>query len=185
MSTISSIWAQDSNGVLGTGSDMCWRVPADFAHFKEATMGSPIIMGRLSFEALGRPLPGRTNIVLTRRDDYHPDGVLVAASIDQALQLANDSPQSDGYIWITGGAHIYAQTMDIVDELVITDLDFDARREGACAGHDDLVYAPDIDPELWRVDPNRSDDDWRDKSGDARWKCTTYVRRNTTADHAS
>lgn len=171
MSRICAIWAQDVNGVLGTGTGMCWHVPADFKHFKETTMGSPIIMGRLSFEALGKALPGRTNIVVTSRQDYDAPNALVAHSIEQAIDMANHCPMTNDTIWITGGGHIYEQTMPIVDELVITHLDFDASN---CGTH--LVHAPSIDPDVWVVDPAQSDTVWREKSGDARWKCVVYKR---------
>ena len=165
MTTIASIWAQDKNGVLGTGTSMVWHVPADFAHFKASTLGCPIIMGRRSFEALGAPLPGRTNIVITRSHLYEADGIDLVYSIEAALKRAQDKAEADNapYVWITGGAHLYAQTMDLVDELVVTDLDLDIEAS--------------IDPTVWAVDPQRSDSEWNEQSGDARWKVTTYVRR--------
>lgn len=176
MTTIASIWAQDKNGVLGTGTSMVWHVPADFAHFKASTLGCPIIMGRRSFEALGAPLPGRTNIVITRSHLYEADGIDLVYSIEAALKHAQDKAEADDapYVWITGGAHLYAQTMDLVDELVVTDLDLDIE---ASNPDTPLVHAPAIDPTVWAVDPQRSDSEWNEKSGDARWKITTYVRR--------
>ena len=142
MTKLGAIWAQDCNGIIGTGTAMSWHVPADFRHFKESTMGCPIIMGRRSWEALGRALPGRT-----------------------------DAP----YIWITGGAQLYAETLPLLDEAVVTDLELDVAAsapEGST-----FVYAPPLDPALWRRDEERSDAEWRERSGDARWKVSTWVQR--------
>lgn len=169
-----SIWAEDQNGVIGDGNSMMWHVPADFKHFKESTIGCPIIMGRASFEALGGPLPGRVNIVITRSPDYEAAGALVAHSIAEALELGSQAAENTGAktIWITGGGSVYHETMDQVDELVITDLDLEIPGEGRA-----LVRAPTIDPKVWRMDTERSDSEWRSRSGDARWRITTYVRR--------
>ena len=172
---IASIWAQDSTGLLGSGTGMLWRVPADFAHFKTSTMGCPIIMGRASWESLGRALPGRLNIVITRDAGYEALGALVVASIDEAVAAAREYACEKGSsaVWVTGGGQVYRQTMDMVDELVVTDLDCVIPvAEGA-----PRVDAPEIDPNVWVADPQRSDSQWRERSGDARWKVTTYVRR--------
>lgn len=174
--TLASIWAQDRRGVLGDGKGMLWRVPADFAHFRKSTMGCPVLMGRTSFEALPSSLPGREIIVLSRRRDYAPEGVLVTDSLPEAIDLARTEASKMGakVAWITGGASLYQQTMDVVEELVVTDLDF-VVPENTAEGQ--LVYAPRIDSEVWRVDRARSDEAWREASGDGRWKVTTYVRR--------
>lgn len=166
---IGMIWAQDANGLLGTGTGMVWRVPADFAHFKQTTMGNPVIMGRASWEALGdaAPLPGRKNIVITHKPMYHAPGAEVANSLEDAIMLAR---WSSNQIWIAGGGQVYAEAMGIADELIVTDLDM------AFEAGDKAVYAPRISPRQWTVDPSRSDSEWREKSGDARWKVTTYVR---------
>lgn len=171
---IASIWAQDTNGLLGSGSGMLWHVPADFAHFKQATMGSPVIMGRSSWEGLSGPLPGRLNIVLTSSRGYRAEGARVAHSLSRAIGIATDEGEHGGAaIWIAGGASVYAQAMDVVDELVVTDLDLSV----PVGPGDPAVYAPAIDPTTWSVDPARSDTGWRERSGDARWRVTTWVRR--------
>ena len=140
-------------------------------------MGCPIIMGRRSWEALGRALPGRTNIVITRRPGYEAEGALVASSVDEALQIAREeTARTDApYIWITGGAQLYAETLPLLDEAVVTDLELDVAAsapEGST-----FVYAPPLDPALWRQDVERSDAQWRERSGDARWKVSTWVQR--------
>ena len=163
-----SIWAQDRSGVLGSGTDMLWHVPEDSAFFKARTMGCPIVMGRVSWEALGRALPRRTNIVITHNRYYAAPGAHVVHSLAEALEVAAHYPAHT--VWIVGGAHVYAEAMDLVDELVVTDLDLDVT---PCP----LVYAPHIDPAEWVRDPSRSDADWRPRSGDAAWRVTTWVRR--------
>jgi len=177
MTKLAAIWAQDSNGIIGTGTAMSWHVPADFHHFKESTMGCPIIMGRRSWEALGRALPGRTNIVITRTPGYMAEGALVVSSVEEALAAAREETARTQapYIWITGGAQLYAQTLPFLDEAVVTDLELDV----ASGAPEDstFVYAPPLDPSLWRRDENRSDAEWRERSGDARWKVSTWVQR--------
>ena len=140
-------------------------------------MDCPIIMGRRSWEALGRALPGRTNIVITRRSGYEAEGALIVSSVDEALQIAREeTARTDApYIWITGGAQLYAQTLPLLDEAVVTDLELDVAAsapEGAT-----FVYAPPLDPALWRRDESRSDSEWRERSGDARWRVSTWVQR--------
>lgn len=170
---VASIWAQDRTGIIGDGQGMLWHVPADFQHFKQETMGAPVLMGRASFEALGKPLPGRPNIVLTRDPGYIPEDVTVVSSISAAVQAGYEAAREIGArtIWVTGGANIYRQTMDIVDELVITDLDLSVEDPGGA-----LLRAPRINPEVWTIDHERSDQQWRAISGDSRWRVTTYVR---------
>ena len=171
--TRASIWAQDVNGVIGDGHQMLWHVPADFAFFKAQTMGCPLIMGRASFEALGRPLSGRTNIVLTRNRAYAPDGALVAYTLEEAFALAEEDALTRGapFIWVSGGAHVYQETMTMVDQLYVTQLDLEVPTKPG----DALVHAPKVDPLRWRV--LTSDADWREKSGDSRWKVTVYQAR--------
>ena len=140
-------------------------------------MGCPIIMGRRSWEALGRALPGRTNIVITRRSGYEAEGALVVSSVDEALEIAREETARTGapYIWITGGAQLYTQTLPLLDEAVVTDLELNVASsapEGAT-----FVYAPPLDPALWHRDEERSDAEWRERSGDARWKVSTWVQR--------
>ncbi|MDT3767791.1 dihydrofolate reductase [Gleimia hominis] len=162
------IWAQDRHRFLGTGRAMAWHVPADFAHFKRETMGSTLIMGRRSWEALGRKnLPGRESVVITSQRDYVAAPAYLAHSLPQAIEVAQGLGRP---VWITGGAQVYEQGMEFADELVVTDLDLEV-------AHTEGVYAPTVDLDVWRADPQRSDSQWRAQSGDARWKVTTFVRR--------
>ena len=97
------------NGVIGTGNAMPWRLPSDFAHFKRTTLGKPLVMGRKTFESIGRPLPGRANIVVSRQPGYRPEGVVVIGSLDEALAHARAVAEVDhaGEVMIGGGGEIY------------------------------------------------------------------------------
>ncbi len=157
---------------------MLWRVPADFAHFRATTTGCPILMGRASWETLRGALPGRVNIVITRTPRYRAPGAIVVASLEDAIDEGMRCARSTGAptVWVTGGGRIYAAAMDLVDELVVTDLDLDVVAAGYTG---DVVLAPTILEEVWTMDPARSDPPgtWRPVSGDARWRVSTYVRR--------
>jgi dihydrofolate reductase len=107
------------NGVIGRDGDIPWRIPADFAHFKALTLGHVLVMGRATYDSIGRPLPGRTTIVLTRDPDWAADGVLVAASLDQALVLA---AEIDDEVFVAGGAGVYAHALDRADAQVLTEV---------------------------------------------------------------
>lgn len=189
---IKSIWAQDRNRILGDGQKMLWHVPADFKHFKASTLGHPIIMGRKSFEALGkRPLPGRCNLVLTSDPHYEALGAQIASCLEAALEQCRSAGSE--IAWITGGAGLYQQAMAIADELVITELDLDllaSAQESSMIKSPEkpaispeikpkLVYAPLISNAVWEVDTTRSDRDFRPQSGDAPWRVIYYQRRLT------
>lgn len=107
------------NGVIGNAGDIPWRIPADFAHFKALTLGHVLVMGRATYESIGRPLPGRTTVVLTRDPGWSAEGVLVAPSLDQALERATDLP---GEIFVAGGAAVYAAALDRAQAQVLTEV---------------------------------------------------------------
>lgn len=132
------------NGVIGSDQTIPWRVPSDMAFFKRTTMGKPIVMGRKQFETVGKPLPGRTNIVITRQAGYQPEGTLVFNDIDAALAQAHAVAEADGVdeIMIIGGGELYAQLIGRADRLYITHIDL------APAGD---VRFPAIAPEQWVV----------------------------------
>ena len=102
---VAMIAAVGENGVIGAEGAIPWRLPTDFAHFKRTTMGKPLIMGRKTFESIGRPLPGRINMVVTRQSGYQPDGVLVLHSLAEALARAQEiaSVEGAGEVMIGGG----------------------------------------------------------------------------------
>jgi dihydrofolate reductase len=107
------------NRVIGNAGDIPWRIPADFAHFKALTLGHVLVMGRATYESIGRALPGRTTIVLTRDRGWSAEDVLVAASLDEALVLAADLP---GDVFVAGGAAVYAEALDRAHAQVLTEV---------------------------------------------------------------
>ena len=118
------IFARARNGVIGKDNSLPWHLPEDLAHFKQTTLGQPVVMGRKTWESLPpkfRPLPGRTNIVVTRQHDWHAEGAVVAHSIEDALAQC----PSDAQVWVIGGAEVYAQAMPLAQRAVITEIDAD------------------------------------------------------------
>ena len=118
------IFARAANGVIGRDGHLPWHLPEDLAHFKRCTLGCPVIMGRKTWDSIPpkfRPLPGRTNIVVTRQADWHEKGAQCSSSLREALQQCENSNQ----VWVIGGAQIYAQALPLADELVVTEIDAD------------------------------------------------------------
>ena len=116
---IALVVAAAENGVIGRDNQLIWHLPKDLKHFKNLTLGHPIIMGRRTFEAIGRPLPGRTNIVVTRQPDWQTDGTETAFSVPEALELAHTH---DSTIFVIGGAEIYRQALSAVDTIYLTEV---------------------------------------------------------------
>ncbi len=124
---IALIWAMARNRVIGRNNALPWRLPADMKHFRELTTGHPVLMGRKTFESLGRPLPNRTNIVITSDRRYAPKGCLVAHSLDEAVELAIvHVPPIDPEIFVIGGQKLYTQMLSRADRLYITQVETDA-----------------------------------------------------------
>ncbi|MCA0214197.1 MAG: dihydrofolate reductase [Proteobacteria bacterium] len=118
------IWAQARNGIIGRDNTIPWRLPEDMAHFKQTTLGCPVIMGRKTWDSLPpkfRPLPGRLNIVVTRQADWQAPGTLRAGSLAEAVALC---PQGEP-AWVIGGAQIYAQALPLATRAVVTRIDAD------------------------------------------------------------
>ncbi len=118
---ISLIAAMANNRVIGKDNQMPWHLPADLAHFKAVTLGKPIVMGRKTYESIGRPLPGRKNIILSSNPDYKVEGCECVGSIEEALALAEDVEE----IMIIGGGYLYSQTLPQADKLYLTFIDLD------------------------------------------------------------
>ena len=119
---VTLVVAVADNGVIGRGNALPWDLPDDLKHFKQTTMGRPIIMGRKTYESIGRPLPGRLNIVLTRSIDWQAEGVSTAATIGDAIELAEQQALIDGAdsVMIIGGAEVYRQAMPFCNRAVVT-----------------------------------------------------------------
>jgi dihydrofolate reductase len=112
--------AKAANNVIGKDNDLVWHLPADLRHFKNTTSGHYVIMGRKTYESMGKPLPNRLNIVITRNRDYFVEGAVVVHSLDDALEFART--QNQKLVFILGGGEIYKQALPIVDELYITEI---------------------------------------------------------------
>ncbi len=125
------------NGVIGKNNTLPWRLPADLRYFRQLTTGHPIIMGRKNYEDIGKPLPGRTNIVVTRQRAYTAPGCIVVNSVEQALNAAAAADE----VFVIGGADIYRQTFDAADRLYITEID---------AAIDGDTFFPEFDRSQWR-----------------------------------
>ena len=140
---IALIWAMSRNGVIGRGNRLPWRLPKDMQFFMATTMGKPVIMGRRTFESMKAPLPGRTNIVITRNADYHREGIKVAHDLSAALALAEAQCLIDGRdeIMVAGGADIYRLALPVATRLYVTTVDADL---------DGDTFFPEIDFKQWR-----------------------------------
>ncbi|MBY0531950.1 MAG: dihydrofolate reductase [Xanthobacteraceae bacterium] len=112
------------NGVIGRQGGMPWRIPGDLKHFKSVTMGKPVVMGRKTYESIGKPLPGRTNIVLTRDKSWRADGVLAGHSLDEILKLANEDAKKGGAkeIAIIGGSTLFEETLPLAAKIELTEV---------------------------------------------------------------
>lgn len=135
---ISLIAAMDKNRVIGNKDNaLPWRLPADLKRFRNVTLGKPVIMGRKTFESIGKPLPERTNIVVTRNEKYEAPGCIVVRSTEEALLAAGDAPE----VVVIGGGEIYAQFLPYAKRLYFTYVD------GVFAGN---IYFPHWNQEEWR-----------------------------------
>ncbi|RYY87174.1 MAG: dihydrofolate reductase [Comamonadaceae bacterium] len=124
MTRINLIFARAANGVIGRDNALPWHLPADMARFRQLTTGCPVIMGRKTWDSLPerfRPLPGRTNIVVTRQRDWRADGALAVRDLHAALAHCGDAPEA----WVIGGAQIYALAAPMADRAMVTEIDRD------------------------------------------------------------
>ena len=118
------IYARAANGVIGRGNALPWHLPEDMAHFRTQTRGCPVIMGRRTWDSLPprfRPLPGRTNIVVTRQADWQAEGAVRAGSLAEAIAAAGNAPD----VWVIGGAQLYAEAAPLARRAVVTEIDRD------------------------------------------------------------
>jgi dihydrofolate reductase len=144
MPIIAMIAGVARNNVIGADGGIPWKIPSDMAFFRRTTMGKPIVMGRKQYETVGRPLPGRANIVVTRQAGYAPEGVIVVNTLAAALEKAREIAVADGAgeVMVIGGGDIYAQAMGLADRLYISHVELAPEGE---------VLFPAIDPAVWQV----------------------------------
>ncbi|MDH3339022.1 MAG: type 3 dihydrofolate reductase [Gammaproteobacteria bacterium] len=159
---ISLIVAASINNVIGAEGKLPWRLSSDLKRFKALTTGKPIVMGRLTFESIGRPLPGRQNIVITRQADYQAAGCDVVHSIDAAVAAAGDATE----IMIIGGGHIYQQFLPLAERIYLTRVRVEI---------DGDVFLPDFDSADWRE--ISSEECAADEANDYDFVVTTLERR--------
>ena len=183
------IWAQarsadGGRGVIGRDGGMPWHLPEDLAHFRRVTTGHPVIMGRATWQSLPprfRPLPGRTNVVLTRRPGAASEevfeGAAVVADVETAIVQACAVQDGDGEVWVIGGAQVYAATLPLADRLEVTEIDLTLDP----AGEPD-ARAPEIDAS-WQVvatDPSATDPSanarWHTSATGLRYRFVTYEK---------
>tara|TARA_R110000772_G_scaffold216990_1_gene327412 strand:+ start:118 stop:633 length:516 start_codon:yes stop_codon:yes gene_type:complete len=156
---LSLIVAMAQNRVIGINNNLPWHLSEDLKYFKRVTMGKAIIMGRKTYESIGKPLPGRTNIVVTRNQDYTADGVKVVHSLDEAIQLSENIALIDGSeeAMLIGGAELYQQALSKAHRLYLTEVHAEVQGD---------AYFPDFDRNEWQetgredfhaVDPNPYD----------------------------
>ena len=143
MAAVCIVAALASNGVIGRGNALPWHLPGDLRHFRELTLGKPVVMGRRTFASIGRALPGRTNIVVSRNPDFGAGEVQVAPDLEDALVLAGAVADRDGAgeVMVIGGAEIYAAALPRADRLYLT------RVHAAMEG--DVVFPP-VNWAAWR-----------------------------------
>jgi dihydrofolate reductase len=138
---VSLIVAYSKNRAIGLDNKMLWRLSDDFKNYKKITMGHCLLMGRKTFESIGKPLPGRTSIVITRNRDYIvPEGVHITHSLEQAIDLAKNLGETECFI--NGGGEIYRQSLPLVERVYVTDVD--------CVISKADAYFPDVDFSKWR-----------------------------------
>lgn len=136
---ISCIVAAAKNNVIGKNNDIPWYLPADLKYFKKRTLNHHIIMGRNCYESIGRPLPKRTNVILTRNPFYISTGCIIAHNVNEALEIAFENGETDAFI--IGGGKIYEQTKDLWDTLYYTEVDLEV---------DGDVFFPTLDMGQWK-----------------------------------
>lgn len=130
--------AMGSNNEIGKENQLLWHLPKDLKHFKDLTSGHPIVMGRKTYESIGKPLPNRTNIVVSRKKDWFEEGILIVGSLKEALKFAK---KIDENFYVLGGGNIYEQTIDLADRLEVTEVK---------ATLDADTFFPKINPKVWK-----------------------------------
>lgn len=136
---ISLIVATSENDVIGKDGSIPWHIPADLKHFKTLTMGHHIIMGRKTYESIGKPLPGRINIILTKNPGYKADGCIVADSLQKAINIAREQKNSE--VFIIGGEEIFKLVLPMADRVYLTRVH---------EKFDGDAYLPKLDPVKWK-----------------------------------
>ena len=162
--TLSLIAAVARNGAIGKDNQLLCRISEDLKFFKRTTLGCPVLMGRKTWDSIGRPLPGRRNIVITRNPLWHAEGAERAPSLADAIERVSDAPK----VFVIGGAEIYAQALPMADELVLTEVDADLDGDTHFPAWDRARFTP-------------SASDWQTSEHGVRYRWVTYRRRSPPA----
>lgn len=169
---VAMVWAQTPAGVIGLEGDMPWHLLEDLAHFSRLTQGHPVVMGRktwLSFPEKYRPLPNRTNIVITRNPDWatapEADGAVVVNTLDEAL-VESRFADGNGTVWVLGGGEVFRQAMPLADTAVVTTIDVDAEGD---------TFAPEFDAG-WTAVASEPAEGWLTGANGTRYKFTHWNR---------
>ena len=160
--SLGMIWAEARGGVIGAGGTIPWRLPEDLAHFKELTIGHAVVMGRKTWDSLPerfRPLPERTNLVLTRDTEWSSEGAEVVHSLSEAQRAI----APDALLWVIGGGELYAQSLSHASRLEVTELDMGVRGD---------TVAPTVDVTWARV----SESPWLESATGIRYRFVSYAR---------
>ncbi len=177
--TVTLVAAVARNGVIGANGGMPWHLPGELARFKAITIGHVLVMGRRTYESIGRPLPGRTTVVVTRNSGWtpaggRPDGVHIAANMESALRLAREI---DEQVYVVGGAQVYAESLPHSDELLITEVD---------AEPDGDTFFPEVDWSEWlevsrEAHQSQAQQSRREQGGLRQsWALVRYSRRSSS-----
>lgn len=137
---LSSVVAASTNNIIGKDNQLLWRLPNDMKFFKNTTWAMPVIMGRKTFESLGKPLTGRTNIVITRQKDFIAEGIKVVGTIEEAMTMAADADAKEAYI--IGGGEIYRQTFTLINRIYLTRVHTEIEGD---------TSFPTVDPKEWNL----------------------------------
>lgn len=174
---VGMIWAEARGGVIGSGGTMPWHVPEDMAHFRSRTRNCPVVMGRKTWDSLPqrfRPLPGRTNIVITSdaatSRELEDAGAVPASSLPEAVEMAQSRVGSAEKVWIMGGGAVYAEAVnsEIATIASVTRLDFESEGD---------TFAPVLDSERWKLVHAEPDQGWSTSTSGIGYRIETYRRR--------
>lgn len=139
--TISFAVAASENNVIGKDNQLLWSLPNDMKFFKNTTWGMPVIMGRKTFDSLGKPLKGRTNIVITRQKDWTADDVIVTSSLEEAIKAAADTDANEAFV--IGGGEIFRQALPVTTKIVLTRVHTEIEGD---------AFFPELDPDTWEME---------------------------------
>ena len=160
---ITIVVAMGLNNEIGANNQLLWHLPKDLKHFKEITTGHPIIMGRKTYESIGKPLPNRTNIVVSTKKDWFEEGILIVGSLKEAIKFAK---KMDEEIFIIGGGNIYEQTIDLAEKLEVTQVNAELKAD---------IFFPKINPKIWNKTNEISHE--KDEKNEYDFSFQTYERK--------